>query len=199
VFPDVIHGFRSTEELGDMDATPESPPPRKTTTVRRTRKTTKAADPAIVEHQPPRAPETSSPDRSLAGEDSPEEASDSGSPSGTPPPPDTLPIDVPTYAAPVPQDEPADPPINSVTRKLMFGQLRRLKLDDDAIGRPRRLDLLKTIAGRDRLDTSADLTQTEATAITTVLATARDAQALDELLAVATASEIAEKIGEEDK
>jgi hypothetical protein len=187
VFPDVIHGFRSVEELGDMDVEPPPEPARKTTTVRRTRKTAAKVPPS----------ETSLPEE----DKSPGEATAQGSPSSQPPPPpDTpLPIDVPTYAAPVPQDEPPERLINTPTRRMLMGQLKRLQLDDASIGRERRLALLATIAGRDELSTSSDLTQTEAGAINTVLATARDAQALDELLAVATASEIAEKIAEEEE
>lgn len=219
LFPDVIHGFRSTEELDDMG--------EPTTSTTRSRRTTNATTATKVSRRKPAADPTeetasspapgsseASPRRttSLPGEDRPEEEPvESSAPVAPPPDDEPLPIEVPkvdpaypaagevpTYSAPppVPTDEPDEPPINAVTLKLVFGQLRRLGLDDDEQGREERLGLLARITGRAKLSTAKDLTQTEGAAIATVLSTARDREALDEILAVATLSKIATPVDE---
>jgi hypothetical protein len=80
--------------------------------------------------------------------------------------------------------------------KLVFGQLRRLGLDDTAQGRAARLDLLARLTGRDDLATANDLSQDEGTQVATILSTFRDRAALDAFLAVAAAGTIAEVVEE---
>jgi hypothetical protein len=205
VFPDVIHGFRSVEELDAADvagATPEPPSRRDRATVSRRRKSAAAPD----DPEPVATP----------GGDGP--ASHAGTEGSAPPPPPRRPslpgeaedggggLSVPRHrdshkGRPVedvdlppgnvveqqpPRDEPppddAPPVVNRVTLKVIFGQLRRLGLGDDEQGRPDRLALLALLANHADLATANDLTQDEGAQVATILSTFRTRDDLDEFL-----------------
>ena len=192
VFSDVIHGFRSVEELDDMNA-PPAPPASSTTRRKATTTVSRQRTKPEPEDTPPEPP-TPTPRRTPSlpsGEEGnrPEETDTAHAPS-PPSPPDSLDdgddeplpftLDVPKIGDPEPVET-----INPVTRKIVFMQLRRLGLSDEFTGRDPRLDLLGRIVGRD-LASANELTQTEGSAIATVLSSARDPEALDVLLAEST-------------
>jgi hypothetical protein len=216
IFPDVIHGFRSIEELGDMSDAPEesaSSSPAKRATVSRRSKSTAPPTPALptsAESPPPGGsgdPATPPPHRepSLPGESEGGRGDDGDPPSPPPVPPGgpDYPVAVPRHAGQPPvgaeaRAHEAENPdlVNRVTLKLVFAQLRRLGLDDTAQGRDARLDLLARLTGRDDLGSANDLSQDEGTQVATILSTFRDRAALDAFLAVAAAGSIADVVEE---
>lgn len=254
VFPDVIHGFRSIEELDDMAAPPAAGTPSgRTPAASRAGTGTKVSRakrpeiPAAPTVGPVEAPhsspgptsapayrEPSLPSGPGMGEEAVEGDRQSDDPPAPPPqddqtdqteeeapkppkarrsrrskPPET-PAPGPTRSdsGAGPEEPPAaDPPaetgppngeapVNPVTLKIVFGQLRRLGISDDEVGREQRLEILAQIAGRP-LTSANDLSQPEAVAISAALSTARDRATLDELLAFAALADIAEPVVED--
>ncbi len=210
IFPDVIHGFRSVEELVDMDDTTpgepiDAPKTRRTTRVSRRTKTPPPELPSPDETAVAPIPTTADESRaavhtlphrepSLPGEEDSPTTEDVEAP--TPPPPSSDAAsssaqEPPTPSTPAPSKRDPDL-VNNVTMKLIFGQLRRLgisdKTDDD---REERLLILGALSGRENLSTSRDLTQDEGTTVATILSTLRDRDALDEVLSVASIRDIA--------
>lgn len=178
IFPDVIHGFRSVEEIadmgGDVDTSETAPvaPPRK---VSRRRKPV-----AQVELPEPKP-------------DEPDDPPPAESPEPPPPPAPPLPGEEEPSSTRVPPPSRTRPDageegprlVNRATLRMIFGQLTRLGVDtsdDDEVARATRLELLAAVAGRDELDTANDLTQDEATKVATMLASARDLDQLNALV-----------------
>lgn len=200
VFPDVIHGFRSIEEIGDMgdlidptgDDAPVAPKRGRSTVSRRPR----AIETAEL---PPEGSRTAT-DREEAAP--PSEISDpsvdaassgDGGEVETAPSPDPAPDDVPipevveeTTAKPtaVDQDETTEPGERRVNRssvRMILRQFDRLGLGDD---RDERLAITTGIVGRE-VTTTNDLTVEEAGKVLTAVGSCRDATELRNVLSIA--------------
>jgi hypothetical protein len=205
VFPDVIHGFRSVEELDDQTepVTPEPSPRGNRASVSRRPKAAApepepgGTGPVVPEHAatesgPAAPPPHRSP--SLPGEEEETGGAALGVSAAPPPPPPVPPRHAGQPEAVEDRPDDAPPLVNRATLKLVFGQLRRLGLGDDAQGRDARLRLLAQLANRSDLATANDLTQDEGAQIVTILSTFRDRDALDEFLAIHSAATIADPI-----
>jgi hypothetical protein len=176
VFPDVIHGFRSTEEIVDMgdevaDTTPIAPPPAGTRRVSRARKS--PVERPVVDHElPPPGPplpveETPEPEAGLSGPTPAAEGPGGDAPTSSPGSRNTTPDDAGPRMA------------NRAQLRMLHMQWGRLDLRDD---RPERLALTAAIIGRE-IETSNDLTAEEAQEVTATIASTRTADDLRALLA----------------
>jgi hypothetical protein len=185
VFPDVIHGFRTVEELADFDPDVEvEPTATSSTKVRRNvvqrRQTPTTGAPVEPSHRPADAPPTSTtptPPPPLPGEETPEEKA--------PPTPVTAPVTDPEPEPPAGGAARRDPGprlVNRATLRMIFRELRRLEVPET--DRDRRLRILEGMVGRG-LTSSNDLTQSEATKVATMLSSASDLDALHTLVTVA--------------
>lgn len=181
LFPDVIHGMRSAEELADMVETvtvqvvEEAPPPP--ARVSRARKA-----PAPASEQPQDDPEPSSPvSVPVPPPVAPEP--DSG-------PEDSTPVDVPPPAAPDDQDDdPAptteDPPtaLDPTERAVSTRAVAFIQMQFDRLGvtvRDEKLFWIGQIIGRE-IGSSKDLTADEGKKVANQLEQLRDRDALEAL------------------
>lgn len=179
IFPDVIHGFRSVEELDDMagengEASPDAAAGAVSrATPRRARKTAaKKSAPASsssssVSEQPVHVPPP------LPGEPGFDEAS--------PPVRDAGADDaLPTRPAPASSDKPTEqptvePPKPALPRRVTRAQIRMLQARFNELGlhgdddRPDRIKAVERIVGRD-IDSTTDLTVGEAATVLDTLA-----------------------------
>jgi hypothetical protein len=210
LFPDVIHGFRSVEELDDMERSPdrgagqgdESASPRKRSTTRsvsrrpRSPKREESDDatppvessPVVDDAAAPRAPREPSLPEKQGKQSGSEEAGRTATPPPAPP--------VPTIAEEQASDSGR---INTVTLRVIFGQLRRLGIKDKSPEeRENRLSILARLVERSELDSANDLTQDEGKTLTMILSTVKDLETLDELLASSSITTLGEVIGIED-
>jgi hypothetical protein len=218
LFPDVIHGFRSVEELGDMERSgveggagqgQEIATPRKRSTRSVSRRPRKQAEADTLEAESATAPPVESestkdddataprPRRlpSLPEEDEKrsEPGEETGQRNAAPPAPP-----VPTIAEEQAADSGSER-INTVTLRVIFGQLRRLGIKDkSAEERENRLSILARLVERSELDSANDLTQEEGKTLTMILSTVKDLETLDEILASTTILPIGEVIAVEE-
>lgn len=205
VFPDVIHGFRATEELDDiLEEAPSAPAaPASMTTVKRTARTAKkapaaAALPAAETKQRPPAPEGVP----LPGEDGYDDVVPGGeavpptpaaSPSPTAPesvtPTDSGAPEQPNEDPPAADVEPATEAVEDKSKSnwATRPQLTRIRLTLNGFGmvgeqtREARLTLVGRIVGRE-IDSTTHLTVDEASAVIDTLARVRSIADLEALL-----------------
>jgi hypothetical protein len=208
VFPDVIHGFRSIEELEDLTDQPPAPESRKTSTVRRrtpprpevTPRQSAEAEPTVEAHSPGSPPlpgEAGYPDVSAAGSESRPPAAD------TPDAPESVGGRAPDRAAPPPPsreapaaEEPGPRMVNRPTLRAMFREFGRIGVRDE--DREDRIEVLSAIAGRD-LTSSNDLTQDEATRVLTFLTASQDLPSLRVLIESTTVEALDEPLPEPEE
>lgn len=201
VFPDVIHGFRSIEELDDGDQAEAAAPERAAPSTRVSRarkKAAPAAAPAPLEQRPER-PEVAGPP--LPGEDgyepheqtpaeegtaetkgsaAPGEASDGveaeepgGEAAGEPAEPSGSEVD--KHRAPRPMSRPQS--------RMLFARLKELNDDQDIPDEDRR-DIATAILGR-RVESFSTLTSDDAKTLLDTLGRVESREQLDAILAAA--------------
>lgn len=202
VFPDVIHGFRSVEEMEDMgpddqplsDGMPQ--PPRATSRVARARK--KPAAPMSELPPPAPAPERSAQPAGppLPGEDGYADDTSTGSPDDAPTGPQPVeggqdsegePVDVELIEEqqPSPQrlaDEDRGRPVRPISKaqqRMLFAALSDIGIDND--DREERLTVAGTIVRRG-LSSFDELTSHEGSTLIDTLARVKDKVALNALL-----------------
>lgn len=223
LFPDVIHGFRSVEEIADMRGSGdgsgdagqgrEIATPSKRSTRSVSRRPRKQAEP-----QPEAKPEADTEERESAIAPPVESTSSKDADSATPrprrlpslpeeeeeePKPEAAGASPSAPAPPVPtiaEEHALDSGrINTVTLRVIFGQLRRLGIKDKTPReRDNRNSILARLVDRSELDSANDLTQDEGKTLTMILSTVRDLETLDELLASTAILPIAEVLAVEE-
>jgi hypothetical protein len=174
VFPDVIHGFRSTEELvdvGDADpgGAPVAPAPAGRRTVRR--KGNPPVERDVVDTDLP-------PEPPLPGEPEPDADHTGPTPSAEGPGDDGGPRP-PSSSPGSPEEDPGPRLANRAQVRMLHMQFKRLGLDED---RPERLALIAGIVGHD-VESSNDLTADEASEVTATISSTKTAEDLRLLLA----------------
>lgn len=198
VFPDVIHGFRSFEELDDISGSSEVSPsdPSRTRSSGRTVQRRRSSSPVTASPSDGQGESSavSNPNETpaLPGEDTPPVTGGAESTSSAPPedvPADTpadVPADVPAETREDAREDTADPVprVNKATQKIQMMQFKRLGIAE----RDERLHICSTIIGRD-LSSSWDETPDEASQINIVLSVARDIGSLWETLSATTSDD----------
>lgn len=204
LFPDVIHGFRTVEELDDFDD--ETPPAIESKTTRVQRRPSKRS--GAASSSPPRvAPEPVVQDESPGPplpheEEQPETATAAGS--GPRSPAAVVPDEEDDATPPVPTDEeptreepPQEQPprmINRPTLRLMFREFNRLGVDDEQ--REKRLRILENITGRE-IGSSSELLQDEGTRALSMLSASKDLDALKVIVSSTAVEELPDEIAAE--
>lgn len=199
LFPDVIRGFRATEELEDDTAAPEGSTPAPAAATTRVRRARGAATAPVAEAPVPAqgriGPGATRPRIPLPGEDEPKSEvqtyptpvtvsrEEVGEPVEGPPSVRVLEVTDPD-GAPV---EPPKDPAPKGPAKVKPAQLRMLnatlaRLLGPKATRDLQLDVVRAIAGLEDLATRKDLTPTQASQVIDTLARCRDRDALEALL-----------------
>ena len=202
IFPDVIHGFRATEELDEVeDETAFGAPTATPSTTKVARKTTKARK---ATQAPPTPPAVESPGHdlplpgeagfeALAGPAGSSASISQGEPESSPSAPTGEGVaepDAPTLSPPSsdPVDdrreaagEPPPAPISKAQLRMLHATFNRLGLaGEDA--RDRRLWIVSTIVGRP-VDSTATLSRHDGSAVIDTVAKAETVDELEEILA----------------